>query len=505
MVVKRLLDGRFQFIRAVSTKRYIKTYLMLDQNDPAKGKCIVKRLQLPDQTPATLKVLRSLLDKRLQALDNLKEDDGLERKLALVWEGKDLYWIRSYVPGQSFGQELANGQTEPEAVVRKFLIDTLTILDRLQNQGIVHQNLHPNNLIRHHPGGQFVLVDFGLIQAVSLPRPGANGLSNGHSQRSDSSKMGFYQPVVNDTANPFPPFHSDHFALGIMALQLATGLSQEALPQAHQADFSDQVRLQLDECSALGAGLKATLVKMIAPTPGREFPRARDILAVLSLPQGSVPGAFDLAAQPSISEQKTAVGDLSAAPLIPDALDQDSNTSTNKFTWSTPWLFLRRLPGRSVGLLAAGLLTIPLVLVALGLGLQLPQRWGAMRLSQGAHQAEENGDIKAAIANLDKIIQQQPNHTSTLVYRSHLLQKSGQLEKALIDLNQALQVEPNSPKLYFLRGNLQLDLGDQQGAIGDYSKALELDPNYSDAYLNRGNARADLGDESGAVEDYTTV
>ncbi|MFZ4639746.1 MAG: tetratricopeptide repeat protein [Nodosilinea sp.] len=506
MVVKRLLDGRFQFIRAVSTKRYIKTYLMLDQSDPAKGKCIVKRLQLPElpgQTPATLKVLHNLLDKRLQVLEALKDDDCLERKLALVWEGQDFYWIRSYVPGQSFGQELASGQAESEAVVRQFLLDVLTILDSLQAQGIVHQNLHPNNLIRHHTGGQFVLVDFGLIQEVSRPRPGRDSLSNGKGKTHSSAETRFYQAVGNNGDTSFSAFHPDHFALGVMALQLATGLSQEALPQAHQPDFADQVRLQLDECSALGKGLKATLTRMITPAPGSEFLRARDILAVLTLPQATVPGAADL--PPQASNNHTSAVELSAPPMILDTLDQNGDTPTGKTVWRKSGRILRGLPGGPIGLILAGLLGIPLILAGLWFGLQIPQRWDRTRLSEQAHQAEQKGDVKGAIAILDKIITNQSHNIPTLVYRSQLLQKSGQSEKALADLNQALEIEPTSAKLYFQRGNLQLDLGDLQGAIEDYSKALELDPNYKDAYLNRGNARADLGDESGAIEDYTTV
>ncbi|MBU6228530.1 MAG: tetratricopeptide repeat protein [Cyanobacteria bacterium REEB459] len=502
MVVKRLLNGRFQFIRAVSTKRYIKTYLMLDQNDLAKGKCIVKRLQLPAQTPTTLKVLRSLLDKRLDALDRLKPDPCLEKKLATVWEGEDFYWIRGYVPGQAFAQELASGQADSENQVRDFLVEVLTILDRLQTQGVVHQNLHPNNLIRRHPGGELVLVDFGLIQAGTPARASYPGLHNGKAEKDPGPE--FYQPLLKDPGKPWSTFYPDHFALGMMALQLATGLSQEALPQAQQLDFSGQIKLQLDECSVLTEALKTTIITMIDPAPGREFLRAQDILTVLGGPQGAGPNQTS-PGQLSPADQQSAPEKASEATVLPPISDQNSN-STRAETPTREWgSLLSRRPGGKVGLLITGLLMPPVLIIGLWFGLQLPQRWQTMRLSRQAHQQEEKGDVKAAIASLDEIMTHHPNHTPTLVYRSQLLQKSGQSQKALADLNQAIEGEPASARLHFLRGNLQLDLGDLQGAMADYSQTLELDPNYSEAYLNRGNARADLGDESGAVEDYTQV
>lgn len=504
MVVKRLLDGRFQFIRAVSTKHYTKTYLMLDQSDPAKGRCIVKRLSLPTADPVTFRFIHDLLDKRIQALQGLPEDSHLEQKKALVWEGDELYWIRGYIPGHGFQQELSTHQAQPEPQVRKFLIEVLTTLNKIQQQGVVHQNLHPNNLIRHQVEGHLVLVDFGLVQELHADQH----RQSGHGGEADPPGK---QTGGNGSYTAWPgrdgpsAFHPDHFAVGLMALQLATGLAREALPAAHQTDFSDQIKLQLDECSSLGEELKTTLLRMICPGAGAPFLRAKDILARLALPERS-PQDQAKPARPSSPPSKPPDGPLSV-PLDLTNPDLDQALASNLAAGEQ--LQRRRGPAgigrRPLAKPAVMVVGLGLGMLVLWLGLQLPQRWRSTQLSQRAEQATQAGELESAMTYLGQLLQTSPRHTEALVQRSALWLKKGNPEKALQDLNQAIDIEPGSARLVFQRGNLRFDLGDLEGAIADYTQALDLNPNYSDAYLNRGNARADLGDESGAVEDYTTV
>lgn len=510
MVVKRLLDGRFQFIRAVSTKHYTKTYLMLDQSDPAKGRCIVKRLQLPTDDPVTFKFIQELLDRRIQTLQRLPEDQQLEQRKALVWEGNGLYWIRGYIPGHGLQQELSSHQAQPEPQVRGFLVEVLTILDKIQQQGVVHQNLHPNNLIRHQENGHLVLVDFGLVQEFHADQNGQSWNGNGR-----SSDYSGNPTIFNGSYTSWPrrngpsAFYPDHFAVGLMALQLATGLDQEGLPEPNQADFSDQIKLQLDECSSLGEGLKNILLRMIYLGAASPFLRAKDILALLTVPERSPPGPPDLT-QTSLLTHPESVNDPISTPVDLADHDLDQALASNlaageqlqRRTVGAGVSPRRLLKPRAMVAMGVGL---SLLALGLGLGLQLPQRWRSNQLSQKAEKATQAGDMEVATTYLDQLLQAHPADTQALVQRSQLWLKKHNPEKALQDLNQALAIDPSSPRLNFQRGNLRLDLGDLEGAIADYTRAVELDPRYSDAYLNRGNARADLGDEAGAVQDYTRV
>ncbi|NJL44915.1 MAG: tetratricopeptide repeat protein [Leptolyngbyaceae cyanobacterium SM2_3_12] len=480
MVVKRLLDGRFQFIRVVSSKNYSKTYLMVDQSDPEQAKCIVKHLRLPTRNPVTLKFLSDLLSKRVNLLKRLGNHKFIAQHLASIQDGRDFYWIREYVSGQPLSIEIADGKPASEEEARSFLVEALTILDYIQQKGVVHQNLHPNNLIRHKADGHLVIVDFGLAQetGAAQPLPEVNNLSfeaNGHSA---------YLPQVRH--RQYPRFNVDHFALGMITLQLATGLSTEALPQLQQTNFLEQIKLQLDECSTLGEPLKDILLRMVSPHTEAQFHRAKDILTLLQLPT-------ETPIQVSLDEELPLQAEASLPPVMA------SNPSSPISSLTQGW---RNTPAPKVwlGLGAAALLLMGGLLLW-----RTPQNSEISQLIQKSQEAKQAGRQAEAIGFLDQALQLAPKDGDALAQRATLLWENGELERALQDLTNAIQADPTSPTWYFQRGNLRLQVGDLQGAIADYTASLEQDDSYGDAYVNRGNARADLGDEAGAIQDYTTA
>ena len=477
MVVKRLLDGRFQLLRVISSKHYSKTYLMTDCNDPAKSKCIVKHLQLPARNPVTLKFLTELLAKRAKILQRLGEHPALAKTLACIQEGADFYWVRTYVPGHSLQSELALHQPRPEPEVRRLLTEVLSCLEILQHHGIVHQNLHPNNLIRHQTDDHLVVVDFSLAQEGGGGAPKVNGNGNGNSVAPVAEPLSSYLPQVSYRHDPH--FNADHFALGMIGLQFATGLTSEALPQRHQPDFLEQFRLQLDECSTLSEATKKILVGMVSRQKKPEFSQAKAILAQLVVAPTRGTGVKANLPQQTSTKRST-------RPTV-----NRTELTFGKFSIPTKaWLALAALP---------------IAILAVVIGLRMPQRMAISNLTRQAETAQESGHLDEAIDYLDQIVDRYPNHADTLAKRASMLWINGASDQALQDYTSAIQAQPNQPEWFFERGNIRLHVGDQQGAIADYTEALRLDEDFSDAYVNRGSARAQRGDEEGAAQDYTAA
>ncbi|HSM80865.1 MAG TPA: tetratricopeptide repeat protein [Nodosilinea sp.] len=487
MVVKRLIDGRFQFIRVVSTKAYTKTYLMTDHGSPAKAKCIVKHLQLPAHNPITLKFLNDLLGKRVNLLRRMGDHDAIARNLSAIQEGQDFYWVRDYVPGQPVLAELSEGRPREEAEVRQFLVAGLDILDIIQHHGIAHQNLHPNNLIRHRDKGHLVLVDFGLIQDTGLPEVTT---SNGNGSANHTA-VSAYLPQPQH--RQYTRFAADHFALGMIAVQMATGLSNEAIPRLSQDDFLAQIQLQLDECSTLSPAMKDILLRMVSPQAEAQFQQAKEILVAVSKlsPLPPVGQAADSDPASTLSPEQS--------PMEPERLSPPAAASTPGASPPRPRLWRR--PRVWLGAGAA------LALVAVGgaLLLRLPQTMTVNGLLEQADSAKKAGQSNDSLAYLNQVLQLKPTHDEALAQRSTLLWENGQSQEALQDLTDAIEANPEAAELYYQRGNLRFRLGDLQGAIADYGDALQRDQSYVDAHVNRGTARAELGDEAGAVEDYTAA
>ena len=401
MVVKRLLNGRFQFIRVVSTKHYSKTYLMADHDDPAHPKCIAKHLQMPSRNPITLRFLSELLHKRVSMLKRLGEHDSIAEVLLTIQDGQDFYCLRPFIPGQSLQAELVGQPSCSEEFIHGLLEELLTTLDVVQEQGVVHQNLQPSNIIRRSDN-RLVLVDFSLVhESEQLHPPGA---TNGSTPSPPEASV--YLPDVR--GRRFSRFNADHFAVGMIALQFATGLSTEALPHMGQNDFLEQVQLQLDECSTLSAGLKRILLGMVTPQPDKQFHRAKDILGQLATINQPQPVPLEEALPPAL-----------AATAAPEGRVR-SHLSAGPPSQTHRW-----------GLLLAGV-----ALVAGGLlWLNLPQRLRALWLNRQAQTAVTTGQSDQALTHLNQIIELQPRNGSALAQRADISMGAGQLRSRAAGFN----------------------------------------------------------------------
>ncbi|MGB3203056.1 MAG: tetratricopeptide repeat protein [Nodosilinea sp.] len=456
---------------------------MTDHGNSAKAKCIVKHLQLPAHNTITLKFLNDLLAKRVSLLKRMGDHDAIAKNLSTIQEGQDFYWVRDYVPGHTLLAELAEQKPKTEAEVQRFLRESLAILEIIQRHGIAHQNLHPSNLIRHRDGGHLVLVDFGLIQDTGAAE--SSSIGNGHTASLTTESA--YLPQVKH--RQYTRFAADHFALGITAIQMATGLSNEAIPRLTQDDFLAQIKLQLDECSFLNGAYKHVLLKMVTPQPEMQFRQAKDILAEL----------------PSLEATPAPIAAIATVPPIAqDTSPMDLNPSRSPAPPPPPRRWKPSL-SRSNQLWLGGGLALALLGIGSIFWLRIPQTLTVNSLLQQAEAARQIGQSNDSLNYLNQVLNLRPNDSQALAQRSVLLWENGQSQEALQDLTNAIEANPARALSYYQRGNLRFQLGDLQGAIADYGDALQRKDDYTDAYINRGTARADLGDEAGAIQDYTAA
>ncbi|MBR6713110.1 MAG: tetratricopeptide repeat protein [Selenomonadaceae bacterium] len=91
-----------------------------------------------------------------------------------------------------------------------------------------------------------------------------------------------------------------------------------------------------------------------------------------------------------------------------------------------------------------------------------------------------------AVADYSQVINVDPNHQDALYWRAWCYDELGDNEKALADLNRLIELNPNySSGAYNNRGIVYENLGALDKALADYNKALELDPNNEIAKNNR--------------------
>ena len=86
--------------------------------------------------------------------------------------------------------------------------------------------------------------------------------------------------------------------------------------------------------------------------------------------------------------------------------------------------------------------------------------------------------------------------------RSKAYFRRGDYDRAIADLNTLLQLEPNRAEAYHNRGAAYGAKGDLDRAIADFDRAIQLNPRLKSAHYNRGGAYKLKGDQARARADF---
>lgn len=123
-----------------------------------------------------------------------------------------LYLAMDYLPGQTLAQRLETGPPLPPAAALTVLGELAEALTALHQQGVIHRDLHPGNVMLG-PDGHVMLLDFGLARG---PEVSAVTRTQGL-----VGSLPYLAPelLAGEVACP----GADLFALGCIAVELTTG------------------------------------------------------------------------------------------------------------------------------------------------------------------------------------------------------------------------------------------------------------------------------------------
>ena len=100
----------------------------------------------------------------------------------------------------------------------------------------------------------------------------------------------------------------------------------------------------------------------------------------------------------------------------------------------------------------------------------------------------------------DRLVQSDCHHIQALD-----AQDQGELQAAIASYTLAIQANPRSGDSYYNRGVAYYDMGNINRAIEDYTNAIAINSQDEDAFYNRGLARYDQGDIQGAIADFNAA
>lgn len=100
---------------------------------------------------------------------------------------------------------------------------------------------------------------------------------------------------------------------------------------------------------------------------------------------------------------------------------------------------------------------------------------------------QERGDLEAALATYDQIMELDPNNATAPFNQGYIhLEYRQDYEAAVAAFSAALERLPYYQQAFYNRGLAQESLGALDEALADYNSALELKPDYTEAALAKG-------------------
>ena len=116
----------------------------------------------PGLDTRTLAQLRNQFHQEATVLARLVHP-SLVRVTDFFEEGNNAYLVMDFIEGESLAERIARQGALPEAEVLIWARQLLDALAYCHNQGIIHRDIKPQNVIIR-PDGRAVLVDFGLVK-----------------------------------------------------------------------------------------------------------------------------------------------------------------------------------------------------------------------------------------------------------------------------------------------------------------------------------------------------
>lgn len=231
-----VLFNRYCIVRLLGKGGFAHTYLIRDRGR-FDELCVLKELA-PVQTQKLDKAIE--LFHREAAILYQIEHPHIPRFRAFLEdyddEGPRLFFVQDYVVGKTYRQLLQErklaGQMFSEAEVRTLLVKMLPVLEYLHNQGIIHRDLTPENLIFRESDQQPIVIDFGIVKEIVARWQEPDSLNGGYTR---VGKLGFAPIEQLQTGRVYPS--SDLYALGVTAIVLLTGQEPSALFEDHTANW----------------------------------------------------------------------------------------------------------------------------------------------------------------------------------------------------------------------------------------------------------------------------
>ena len=510
--MSNIILERYQILELLNGTIGNRSYLGEDTSQSDFNKYVVKQFLPPSKDPTLLKVSYNVLETEVKPLDKLAQQDNRIQNLKTFFEkNKNFYLVRNYIVGQSLNKEIVPGKKFTSEQVQNLLIEVLEVLVFIHQQGIIHRNLKPANIIRRESDNKLVLTDFGAPQEAV----------------SNIVLSSEYMPIEQTYRNP--QFNSDIYTLGIIAIEALTGLTAKEVINKKNKKNADAEKINWSPHSyQVKPKLAKIINKMVDLNYQNRYQSAKEVLKDLQEINQPQPNMLSQKLKQEVSKNPKLVTGISSLIVI-SALGwfffafKDMNYARQLYQQGIA-NYKKSEYKQAVKLFSKAIRINPEYSSAYNSRGDAYYRLGNYEKSQQDSSAAIRsnpkdadayydrafslyfvGEFNGAIIDYNQAIKLKPEFANAYYGRGLARYEIKENSKAIQDLTQAVAINPKFSSAYFQRAIIHREMGEKFQAIKDFDRAIEINPKYTEAYYERGKTRYELKEKPAAKKDFSKV
>ena len=307
------LAGRYKIISQLGGGGFAITFLAKDIMQPSQPLCVVKQLHPYQTQPRVIE----LFHQEAAILEKLGKHPQIPHLLAHFQQSDNLYIVQEFIKGQDLTNEIFSGERLSEDYVRNLLKEVLEVLSFVHQQGVIHRDIKPQNLMRREEDGRIFLIDFGAVKELGTL------VINTQGEIASSVAIGTPGYMSNEQGLGKPCFASDIYALGMTAIHALTGIPPSELeenPQTGEVIWLDKAEVSQELATAIN--------KMVRRHFSLRYSSALDVLQVINPVEQSTETTLQV---PPISEQPANPKPQELSELTTIAYKRRSSLKRRKF------------------------------------------------------------------------------------------------------------------------------------------------------------------------------
>ncbi|MBW3015063.1 protein kinase [Candidatus Woesearchaeota archaeon] len=157
--IGKVIGGRYDVQTSIGVGGFGQTFTAVDQET---GRTVViKAFEPKTMEPAAVEQMKELFREEAKVLQRLSHD-GIVKVFDAALEGDNPYIVEEHVNGKTL-ESMIGESTDPMSLetVNDIAVKVLGIVEYMHQQGVIHRDLNPNNIIIT-PDGDVKIIDFGL-------------------------------------------------------------------------------------------------------------------------------------------------------------------------------------------------------------------------------------------------------------------------------------------------------------------------------------------------------